>query len=196
MESPALFAAAVMILLIMPGPTNTLLATSGATVGFQRSTHLLLSEIGGYTLSILLIEFVLGPSLSGAPLSASILRAAAGAYLMFLSIKLWTTPFRLARAVISLRQVFVTTLLNPKAFVFALVIIPFGSPHAALYLSAFLATVPAVGTMWIVAGSLLGRHTHPGYAKSFPKAASIVLAIMSAALIGSAFFAPPASPHF
>jgi hypothetical protein len=29
MENPALFAASVMILLIMPDPTNTLLATSG-----------------------------------------------------------------------------------------------------------------------------------------------------------------------
>src|SRR5471032_1867976 len=123
MENPVLFAASVMILLIMPGPTNTLLATSGATVGLQRSTPLLLGEIAGYILSILLIEFVLGPSISGAHLAPSILRIAAGAYLMFLSIKLWTTTFRIARAVISLRQVFVTTLLNPKAWVFALVII-------------------------------------------------------------------------
>jgi len=87
-------------------------------------------------------------------------------------------------------------LLNPKAFVFALVIIPFGSPQASLYFSAFPATVPVLGTMWIVAGNLLGGHTNPGYAKSFPKAASIVLAIMSATLIGSAFFTPPTSPHF
>jgi threonine/homoserine/homoserine lactone efflux protein len=148
---------------------------------------LLLSEIAGYTLSILLIEFVLGPSISGIHHTASILRVAAGAYLMSLSIKLWTTPFQLARAVISLRQVFVTTLLNPKAFVFALVIIPFGSSHASSYFPAFLATVPVVGTIWIVAGSLLGRHTNLGHARFFPKAASIVLATMSAILIGSAF---------
>jgi threonine/homoserine/homoserine lactone efflux protein len=190
MENPALFAASVLLLLIMPGPTNTLLATSGATVGFQRSTPLLLGEIAGYILSILLIEFALGRFMSGAHPAPPALRVAAGAYLMLLSIKLWITPFLLARAVISLRQVFVTTLLNPKAWVFALVIIPFGSLHASLYFSAFLATVPAVGTMWIAAGSLLGRHTRPGYAKSFPKAASIALAIMSATLIGSALFIP------
>ena len=39
MDNPALFAASVIILLMMPGPTNALLATSGATVGFQRSTE-------------------------------------------------------------------------------------------------------------------------------------------------------------
>jgi len=190
LDNPGLFAAWVMILLLMPGPTNTLLATSGATVGFQRSTPLLLGEMAGYTLSILLIEFVLGPALSGAHPTAAILRGAAGAYLLLLSVKLWRTPFQLARAVISMRQVFVTTLLNPKALVFALVIIPFGSPNAALYCSAFAAIVPAVGTMWIVAGNLLGRHIHPGRAKFLPKAASIVLAAMSATLIGSSLFTP------
>jgi threonine/homoserine/homoserine lactone efflux protein len=188
LDNPVLFGASVMILLIMPGPTNTLLATSGATVGFRRSMPLLLSEIAGYAIAIALIQFVLGPILSGTQTIASILRVAAGAYLMFLSIKLWNTPFLVARAVISIRQVFVTTLLNPKACVFALVIIPFGSPHASLYLSAFAAIVPVVGTTWIVAGSLLGRHTHPNYVRSLPKAASIVLAIMSAALISTALF--------
>jgi threonine/homoserine/homoserine lactone efflux protein len=148
---------------------------------------LLLGEIAGYSLSILLIEFVLGPAMSGAPPTASALRIAAGAYLMLLAVKLWVTPLHLARAVISLRQVFVTTLLNPKALVFALVLIPFSSPQAAWYFSAFLAIVPAVGTLWILTGSLLGRHTGPGYAKSFPKAASLVLAIMSATLIATAF---------
>ncbi len=187
MDNPVIFGASILILLLMPGPTNTLLATSGATVGFQRSAPLLLGEIAGYTLSILLIEFVLGPAMSGARLTASTLRIAAGAYLMLLSIKLWLTPFPLARAVISLRQVFVTTLLNPKALVFALVLIPFGSPHASWYFSAFLAIVPAVGTMWIVAGGLLGRHADPLCAMSFPKAASLVLAIISATLIVSAF---------
>jgi threonine/homoserine/homoserine lactone efflux protein len=188
LENPVLFAASVMILLIMPGPTNTLLATSGASVGFQRSARLLLSEIAGYGASILLIEFALVPSVSAAHLTASILRVAAGVYLMVLAIKLWTTPFELARAVISMRQVFVTTLLNPKAFVFALAVIPFGSPQAELYFSAFMAIVPVLGTMWIVVGTLFGRHTPPSYVRAFPKAASIVLATMSATLMGSALF--------
>lgn len=107
---------------------------------------------------------------------------------MLLSIKLWNTPFQVARALISVRQVSVTTLLNLKACVFALGIIPFGSQHAALYLAAFTAIVPVVGATWIVAGSLSGRHTHPHYVRSLPKAASIVLAIMSAALISTALF--------
>lgn len=187
MANPLLFVTSVVILLIMPGPTNALLATSGATVGFRRSMPLLLGELSGYIVSIVLIQFVLGPAMSRAPSTALIWRVAAGAYLMALSIKLWTTPFVLARAVVSLRQVFVTTLLNPKAFVFALVIIPFASPYAASF-SLFMATVPVIGTLWIAFGTFLGRHAQPGYLKVLPKAASAILAIISAILIGSAFF--------
>ncbi len=147
---------------------------------------LLLGELAGYIVSILLIQFVLGPAMYRAPATALILRVAAGAYLMVLSFKLWITPFVLARAVISLRQVLVTTLLNPKAFVFALVIIPFASPHAASYLSLFMATVPVIGSVWITFGTFLGRHTEPRYLKVLPKAASVILALISAILIGSA----------
>jgi threonine/homoserine/homoserine lactone efflux protein len=182
-----LFVSSVLVLLILPGPTNTLLGTSGATVGLRRSLPLLLGELSGYLLSILLIQFVLGPAMSRAPSTALILRAAAGAYLMVLSIKMWTTPLLVSRAVISLRQVFVTTLLNPKAFVFALVIIPFGSPRSSAYLTLFAAIVPVVGTLWIGIGAVLRRRTQPDYLKVFPKAASVILAIFSATLISSAF---------
>jgi len=182
-----LFVSSVLVLLILPGPTNTLLGTSGATVGLRRSLPLLLGELSGYLVSILLIQFVLGPAISKAPATGLILRAAAGAYLMVLAIRLWTTPLLVSRAVISVRQVFVTTLLNPKALVFALVIIPFGSPRSSVYLALFAAIVPVIGTLWIVLGALLRRRTEPGYLKVFPKAASVILAIFSATLISSAF---------
>ena len=187
MANPVLFVSSVLVLLILPGPTNTLLGTSGATVGLKRSLPLLLGELSGYLVSILLIQFVLGPAISRTPSTALMLRGAAGIYLLVLSIRLWTTPFLVSRAVISLRQVFVTTLLNPKAFVFALVIIPFGSPGSATYLASFAAIVPVIGTLWIGLGALLRRQTEPGYLRLFPKAASVILAIFSATLISSAF---------
>lgn len=191
MENPALFLASVVVLLVMPGPTNTLLATSGATVGLRRSIPMLAGELAGYLVSIFLIQFVLGPASSRAPPTASILRGVAAAYLMVLSIKLWITPFTLARAVISLRQVFVTTLLNPKALVFALVIIPFATPHAGFSIALFAAIVPVIGTAWITFGAFLGRHAHPAFLKVVPKAASVVLGVTSAILISSAFTSRP-----
>ncbi|HZF76664.1 MAG TPA: lysine transporter LysE, partial [Acetobacteraceae bacterium] len=61
MQDPVLFALAVLFILGTPGPTNTLLATSGATAGFRRSLILLPAEAAGYGISILTLGLVLGP---------------------------------------------------------------------------------------------------------------------------------------
>jgi threonine/homoserine/homoserine lactone efflux protein len=53
------FALAALALLLMPGPTNALLAACGATAGFPRSLRLLLSTVGGYATGIALVRVVL-----------------------------------------------------------------------------------------------------------------------------------------
>lgn len=89
MEDPLLFALAVLVVLGTPGPTNSLLATAGATAGLRRSLPLIAAEAAGYTLAILTIGLLLGPVLAGAPLLAATLRLAVGAYLLLLAIRLW-----------------------------------------------------------------------------------------------------------
>ncbi len=65
-------------------------------------------------------------------------------------------------AAIRPRQVFVTTLLNPKAIVFALGVIPFGSAHVLAYLLGFVALLAMVGTGWLLAGAGMGRIARAG----------------------------------
>ena len=65
MTNPPLFVLAVLTVLITPGPTNTLLFTSGATVGISRSLRLLVAEFAGYNLGILTAGFVLAPWIAG-----------------------------------------------------------------------------------------------------------------------------------
>jgi hypothetical protein len=50
------------------------------------------------------------------------------------------------------RQVFVATLLNPKALIFALVIVSLHSPNRVFYLAAFSGLVVMVGAAWLCAG--------------------------------------------
>jgi threonine/homoserine/homoserine lactone efflux protein len=187
-ENPALFVGSVLLLLVVPGPTNTLLATSGGTVGFRRSLSLLPGELAGYLISILVMQAVLVAAVSRTPSLALLLRVAAGAYLMLLSFRLWTAQLLLARAMISVRQVFIATLLNPKAFAFAVLIMHFGAARWPLYLGCFAALAPIIGILWIAAGHVLGRSTQHAYLAIFPKAASLILAVFSAMLVGSALF--------
>lgn len=160
MQDPILFALAVLAVLGTPGPTNTLLATAGAAVGLRRALPLIAAEAAGYSIAILTLGLALGPVLAGAPWLAMALRLAVGAYLLVLAWRLWRRGgTRLATgAVVTLRQVFVTTLLNPKALVFALGILPFEAGRAVwpAYMLGFLLLLAAVATGWIATGALLG----------------------------------------
>lgn len=158
MQDPLLFTVTVLLILGTPGPTNTLLATAGATVGFRRALPLLPAEAAGYLVAILVIGLALGPFIAGLPAVAIGLRLAVGAYLALLAVKLWRRgPVDLSVMPVTPRQVFVTTLLNPKAIVFALGVIPFGAGHWWPWMLGFLGLLSGVALGWILLGSLLGR---------------------------------------
>lgn len=71
------FAAALLAILVVPGPTNTLLATSGATVGLARSLPLLVCELIGYEAAIAVIRLLMVPVLARSCSSRRYDRAAA-----------------------------------------------------------------------------------------------------------------------
>ena len=163
MDNPSLFILTVLTILGMPGPTNTLLATAGAAAGWRRSWVLVLAEVAGYLTTIMLLGFVLGPALAGSPIVRMLLRFAVGIYLFMLAWKLWglgSNPLEIRT--ISTRQLFVATLFNPKAVIFALAVIPFGKPHIAAYLLGFAAMVVVVGSCWLVIGEGAGRVARAG----------------------------------
>lgn len=160
MEDPVLFALAVLAVLGTPGPTNTLLATAGAAAGFRRALPLIAAEAAGYIIAILTLGLALGPVMAAMPALATALRLAVGGYLLVLAWRLWRRggAALAAGAVVTLRQVFVTTLLNPKAIVFALGVVPFGAGPRVwpAYMLGFVLLLATVATGWIAAGAMLG----------------------------------------
>jgi len=106
-----------------------------------------------------MLGLVLGPALAGVPVLAGALRAAVGAYLLVLAVRLWRRggAVLVTGAVVTPAQVFLTTLLNPKAIVFALGVVPFGAPRVWPYLLGFLLLLVSVATGWITAGAMLGE---------------------------------------
>jgi threonine/homoserine/homoserine lactone efflux protein len=158
MTSPLLFCIAVLTILATPGPTNTLLAISGASAGLRRSWILVAAELAGYVTAILIVGLVVGPFLSR-PGPFVVIRVAITLYLAYLSIRLWRLPppdLKTARSV-GPRDVLVTTLLNPKASIFALAIIPMQNPSWPLYLLGFCVMLLPMSLLWIGIGSAMRR---------------------------------------
>lgn len=181
------FALALLAILSVPGPTNTLLATSGATVGLRRSLSLLPYELLGYASAIIVIRALIAPALTRLPGQARLLHALAAVYLVALAVGLWR--WRLAHATRAVRagHVLFTTLLNPKALFIALVLIPVdASVQDRRYWPVLVTLIPAVGTAWIGLGSLLGGAAPRGLTLAIPKAASLILGMFALLLIVSA----------
>jgi threonine/homoserine/homoserine lactone efflux protein len=176
MSDPVSFLLAVALILATPGPTNTLMATSGAVSGIRHSLHLLLGELLGYLIAIYTVRLIAGPILEQYPTLATALKVAVALYLVFLAVRLWRRPIVIDEAAppVTLANVFVTTLLNPKALIFALTVFPHEADLLLSRTLGFCALVVAAGGGWIVFGALLKGLSGPraGY---IPRVASVVL---------------------
>lgn len=188
-KDPLLFVLAIVALLGVPGPTNTLLATAGATAGFRRSIRLVPVETSGYLVAISIYEWVLGPLILASPSLFVVLRLAVSSYLLWVAYVLWSgSGIRFApdTALVTPRKLFVATVLNPKGSVLALAIIPFNGRATLVYLLAFtcLAAMLAIG--WIVLGSIIGTTAVASKQKHLvPRAGALVLGIFTLLLASS-----------
>ena len=85
---------------------------------------------------------------------------------------------------VRLGEVFLATLLNPKALVFALAIIPPDNTGLAFYLAGFSLTALVTGGGWIALGALLGSAAG-ARAKLVPRIGAVALVGFAGALLGS-----------
>lgn len=191
MTDPILFTLAVLTLLATPGPTNTLLAASGASVGWRQSLILVPAEIGGYLVSITTLMVVAAPLIASQSGLATALKLAASLWLLCCAKRLWreaATTTDTPPTAIAPRRVFVTTLLNPKGLIFALAIIPPGdAAQVAPWLAGFSVMVTMVAMAWITAGVVLARSAGPlATPRHIHRIAAAVLAGFAMLVAGSA----------
>lgn len=184
MKEAVTFLITVVAVLATPGPTNTLLMTSGATTG-ARALRLIPAEISGYLISILTIGYVIAPWISGSHAITLILRLAVAAYLLFLAVRLWRSPVSMTvhQRLIRFSDVFVTTLLNPKALLFAMGIIPLQSPEVVTYLSSFCGLVAIIGSAWILIGVIAANGLAVKARAALPRIGAVVIAVFAAYLV-------------
>ena len=187
----AAFVVAVVTLLAVPGPTNTLLAASGAAVGFQRSLRLIIGETMGYLVAIVVLMQILAPFVAATPAGPIVAKAFASVVLILLAIRLWwraDAEMTVVSGPISIGQVFVTTLFNPKALIFAFVIFPRTNLHDLVrFFALFAILVIGIGCAWIGLGRAIGSSAGRLATQSLiARGAAVALTVFAALIAGSA----------
>ena len=146
---------AALLLLLLPGPTNALVAAATATGGTGRLPGALVAVLMAYGLALTLLGLGAGTLAEVVPTAAPILKLLASAALLVSAIKLWRAD-PAAGTALPTRRLFLITLLNPKALVLAFAILPPGLPSPALAVG--MAGAIAVATaVWGFLGLVLGR---------------------------------------
>lgn len=176
---------ALLLLLLTPGPTNSLMLVAGAERGLTGAVRLIPAELAGYLLTVAPL------ALAGAALLADHeglrtgLTLAAAVWVAVLAAKLWRVPGEAGTGpAVDARALFVTTALNPKALIFGLVLLP--SPdRLATNLALFAGLVILVAVLWAGIGAVLrsGGTRQPRALVVLRRLASVWLAMISVAMI-------------
>lgn len=155
-----LFLSGVMALLLAPGTTNTLIALSAASGGLRNALRLLPAELAGYLVMVLPLAMTGAVLMERWPFAGTALTAAAALWLFALALRLWHRAAMMASfGAITARTMFCTTVLNPKALVFGLVLLPpVSSADFGPRLIAFAVAVITAGLVWAAGGTLVGRN--------------------------------------
>lgn len=150
---------ALLALLATPGPTNSLLALAGARQGLVTALPLIPVEMAAYLAAITPLLLWGAPVVAALPVLKPALAALAALWVARLAIRLWRMPEAAGQSAtaVTARSVAVTTLLNPKALVMGLVLMP-ALQHPVGALAVFALVLPAVSVLWITLGAgLLSR---------------------------------------
>lgn len=181
---------ALLVLLLTPGPTNTLLALSGAERGVMNAIRLIPAEVAAYLLITVPLALSGAGLLGTVPALRSIITLAAALWVAWLAVKMWRTPAEFGQPIqqVTAAKVFITTLLNPKALIIGLVLLPAES-GLTLRTAVFVGLIAAIATTWAIIGSTMVRGSHTSRLPLIRRAGACWLAILSAGLAGAGFSA-------
>lgn len=151
---------ALVLLLVVPGPTNTLLLRAGVLFGFAASWRMALIECLAYLLQVSVWGVVLFYLSAWSPWAVKATQMAAACYLLKLSFTLWqrhTSSVDSHHDRLSGVQFFWLTVMNPKGLLIVSFIAPMGTFASLSGYAGFMAllamVVIPVGAAWIVLGS-------------------------------------------
>lgn len=151
---------ALMLLLLAPGPTNTLLLRAGVLFGFKASWRLVSIECLAYLLQVSVWGVALHYLVEYSLWALTAVQLAAACYLLHVSFTLWQRHTSIADSSLdrfSSLHFFWLTVMNPKGLLIVSFIAPIGTFVSLSGYVGFMAllamVVIPVGAAWIVLGS-------------------------------------------
>ena len=181
------------IVLLVPGPTNTLLLSAGLKLNLRGACGLVAAEAAGYVTAITVWGFFLWSLAARYPWIVSCVKLISALFIFYLAVKMWfkgadfdTTD----SAPLGFRGLFVATLMNPKALLFSSAIFPASAFRSLdvflLSTGVFLITLMPIGLLWSRSGRLLlMNRTESRLASIVLRCSSLVLLMFAATLAGS-----------
>ncbi|CAM3945067.1 cmaU protein [Xenorhabdus thuongxuanensis] len=181
---------------MMPGPTNTLLLSSGAAVGFFKTQKLVMAELFAYLLSISIWGFFLQKFTYNTVGITNFLKLIAACYIFWVSFKIWKFKEKQNEEVlVKSKNIFIITVLNPKSFVFASYVMPHETfTHITMYfpsIFSFIAILLPASFTWCLLGNSFCRDNknnskHRLSENLVFRIASLILLIFSSLMIYNA----------
>ena len=187
------FVGLVAGILFTPGPTNTLLATAGLQSGWLRAAKLIPFELAGYVVAISVWGYGMAQMTAQWPPLPTLMKTLSAVYLAFLAMRLWQTAAASNGFTgrIAAPHLFMATLLNPKALLFATAVFPVSAwqtwlSYATNMLEFALLASVAAGA-WIALGASLRQAEHRCLqAAHLQRLAACVLSVFAIGLLWSA----------
>jgi threonine/homoserine/homoserine lactone efflux protein len=177
-------------ILFGPGPTNALLCIAGASRGIAASLRFIVGAALAYIVSISALRAGGGAVIEAVPYIGSVVRVMIAAYLVFLATQVWRAGTASGAGddkPVTLRQIVIATLLNPKCFVFAFVIFPTHTsvPEELTYMALFTTIMAAATLSWAIVGATIGKATHGHGRKIFYRVAASALGVLAVFILAS-----------
>jgi threonine/homoserine/homoserine lactone efflux protein len=188
MQSFQSFLIAAVTLLLTPGPTNTLLALAGAKGGATRVLRLLPASLLGYACGLVPVVSAGATLFSTWPMLTVGLKIGAALWVLVMAARLWRMPSgKQIGSTITFRDLFLTTLLNPKVLVFGLLLLPpLGAADFSTCALALVVAIAGTGLLWgLLGGLVLFGEASQRRKQLFQRVASVWLACLAVTLLGT-----------
>lgn len=161
LNSVVTIVAGISLILLVPGPINSLLLVSGLKKGVLKSSPLIIAEACGYIAAIGFWAMLLS-IIKKIPLYFRKLLRLHARSIFFLAIKIWSFGQRTqSNNNISFSHMVIASALNPKALLFVTLLIPKALLSSfngfVFFVLLFMLVMVPIGFMWVSLGGVIKK---------------------------------------